>query len=114
MINLKSAAVSCEATYELRNTNEEHNSTNERKDDRMKVLDELERIQEAALNNKELRDEILKTRFDEEPVTAFCRLAREKGYEIYEMDLVYAGEEAYANEDDYYSLFMAAMEAADK
>ena len=63
----------------------------------MKVLDELERIQEAALNNKELRDEILKTRFDEEPVTAFCRLAREKGYEIYEMDLVYAGEEAYAS-----------------
>ena len=63
----------------------------------MKVLDELERIQKAALNNKELRDEILKTRFDEEPVTSFCRLAREKGYEIYEMDLVYAGEEAYAS-----------------
>lgn len=93
----------------------------------MKILDELERFQEAALKDALLRDRILKTKSEEEPVTAFCRLAREKGYEIYEMDLVYAGEEAYAsmrratngggenspmleNEDDYYSLFMAAIE----
>ena len=64
-------------------------------------------------------------------MTAFCRLAREKGYEIYEMDLVYAGEEAYAsmrratngggenspmleNEDDYYSLFFSAIETRKK
>ena len=95
----------------------------------MKILDELERFQETALKNKALRDQILRTKSYEEPVTAFCRLAREKGYEINEMDLVYAGEEAYAsmrratngggenspmleNEDDYYSLFIAAMEAA--
>ena len=97
----------------------------------MKVLDELDRFQEAGLKNKALRDQILKTRDDEEPLIAFCRLACAKGYEINAMDLVYAGEEAYAsmrratngggenspmleNEDDYYSLFMAAMEAADK
>ena len=93
----------------------------------MKVLDELERFQEAALKNKALREQILATESEEEPLSAFCRLAREKGFEIYEMDLVYAGEEAYAgmrratngggenspmleNEDDYYSLFMAAIE----
>ena len=92
----------------------------------MNVLDELERFQEAALKNESLRKQILATRNEEEPVTAFCRLARSKGYEIFEMDLVYAGEEAYANmrratngggenspmlenEDDYYSLFMAAI-----
>ena len=95
----------------------------------MTILDELERFQEAALKNKNLRERILRTRTEEEPVTAFCRLARKEGFEIYEMDLVYAGEEAYAamkrstngggenspmleNEDDYYSLFIAAIEAA--
>lgn len=93
----------------------------------MNVLSELGKLQEAALKNDSLRRQILATRAEEEPVTAFCRLARSKGYEIYEMDLVYAGEEAYAtmrratngggenspmleNEDDYYSLFMAAIE----
>ena len=70
---------------------------------------------------------IRNTKTAAEPLSAFCALAREKGFEIYEMDLVYAGEEAYAgmrratngggenspmleNEDDYYSLFMAAIE----
>lgn len=61
------------------------------------------------------------------PLSCFCRLARSLGYDINEMDLVYAGEEAYAgmrratngggenspmleNEDDYYSLFFSAIE----
>ena len=93
----------------------------------MNVLDELERFQEAALKDKVLRDEILQTKTEPDPLSAFCRLARPKGFELYEMDLVEAGEEAYAsmrratngggenspmleNEDDYYSLFMAAIE----
>ena len=93
----------------------------------MNVLDELERFQEAALKDKVLRDEILQTKTEPDPLSAFCRLARTKGFELYEMDLVEAGEEAYAsmrratngggenspmleNEDDYYSLFMAAIE----
>lgn len=93
----------------------------------MKVLDELERFREAALRDGALREEIIGTKAEQEPLSAFCRLARAKGFEIYEMDLVYAGEEAYAgmrratngggenspmleNEDDYYSLFMAAIE----
>ncbi len=93
----------------------------------MKVLDEMERFQEAALKDDELRQEILATAKEDNPLSSFCRLARAKGYEIYEMDLVYAGEEAYAgmrratngggenspmlqDEDDYYKLFMAALE----
>lgn len=93
----------------------------------MKVLDELERFQETALKDKVLRDQIIFTKTEEEPLSALCRLARANGFEIYEMDLVYAGEEAYAsmrratngggenspmleNEDDYYALFMAAIE----
>ena len=92
----------------------------------MKVLDEMERFQEAALKDDALRQEILATAKEDNPLSGFCRLARAKGYEIYEMDLVYAGEEAYAgmrlatngggenspmlqDEDDYYKLFMAAL-----
>lgn len=93
----------------------------------MKVLDELGRFQEAALKDDMLREQIIMTKAEEEPLSAFCRLARRSGFEIYEMDLVYAGEEACAgmrratngggenspmleNEDDYYGLFMAAIE----
>ncbi len=93
----------------------------------MKVLDELERLQEDALKDQTLRDKLLKTKDDENPLSCFCALARSLGYEIYDMDLVTAGEEAYAgmrratngggenspmleNEDDYYSLFFSAIE----
>jgi len=93
----------------------------------MKVLDELERLQEDALKNEDLRLKLLETRTGDNPLSCFCRLARSLGYDINEMDLVYAGEEAYAgmrratngggenspmleNEDDYYSLFFSAIE----
>ena len=93
----------------------------------MKVLDELERLQEDALKNEDLRIKLLETRTGDNPLSCFCRLARSLGYDINEMDLVYAGEEAYAgmrratngggenspmleNEDDYYSLFFSAIE----
>ena len=93
----------------------------------MKVLDELERFQEAALRDGALREEIISTKAEQEPLSAFCKLARAKGFEIYEMDLVYAGEEAYAGmrratngggenspmlegEDDFYELFLAQLQ----
>ena len=93
----------------------------------MKVLDELERLQEDALKNEDLRIKLLETKAGDNPLSCFCRLARSLGYNINEMDLVYAGEEAYAsmrratngggenspmleNEDDYYSLFFSAIE----
>lgn len=93
----------------------------------MKVIDELEKLQKDALQNEALRQQLIATKGDEEPLSAFCRLARKLGYDINEMDLVYAGEEAYAgmrratngggenspmleSEDDYYSLFFSAIE----
>lgn len=92
----------------------------------MNVLDELEKFQEAALKDEALRHQILETGAAKEPLSAFCKLARDKGFEIYEMDMISAGEEAYAgmrratngggenspmleHEDDYYRLFMAAI-----
>lgn len=64
------------------------------------------------------------TRLEKDPLTVFCRLCRELGYELYEMDLVSAGEDFYATmrrstngggenspklegEDDFYELLMA-------
>ena len=93
----------------------------------MKVLDELERLQEDALKDEVLRSKLIETRKEENPLSCFCRLARSLGYDINEMDLITAGEEAYAgmrratngggenspmleNEDDYYSLFFSAIE----
>ncbi len=62
----------------------------------MNIVDELERMQKAALNDENLKMRLLASREDEEPLSAFCAVAREAGFEIKEMDLVYAGEEAYA------------------
>ena len=42
----------------------------------MRILDELERFQEAALNNKVLRYQILRTRSEEEPVRRLYAIVR--------------------------------------
>ena len=93
----------------------------------MNITAELERLQKAALKDPELRRRLLDTKYAEEPLGCFCAEARSAGYDINEMDLVYAGEEAYAgmrratngggenspmleDEDDYYSMFMAAID----
>lgn len=93
----------------------------------MNVLAELEKLQKAAMRDPVLRQQLLQSREAAEPVSWFCKVARGAGYDINEMDLIYAGEEAYAgmrratngggenspmleNEDDYYSLFMSAIE----
>ena len=92
------------------------------------ILDELER---KVTHDKVLRETLLRTRMAEDPYGAFCRTCREAGYEIYEMDLICAGEEFHAamkrstngggenspmlsGEDDFYELFMAALEADDR
>lgn len=88
------------------------------------MLDELQR---KAQGNKEIRTKFLATRKEEDPLSAFCKLCRELGYEIYEMDLICAGEEFHAamkrstngggenspmleGEDDFYELFFAGFE----
>ncbi len=88
------------------------------------LLDELER---KALKDEALRERLMATRKDPNPLTAFCGVCREMGLEIYEMDLIEAGEFFYAaikrstngggenspvlkGEDDFYEMFFANLE----
>ena len=81
----------------------------------------------VGCRDEKLRAELLETRKDAQPLSAFCRKCRELGYEIYDMDLITAGEEFYATmrrstngggenspmlegEDDFYELFFAGLE----
>lgn len=92
----------------------------------MNILDMLDELQKKALHDEKLKEELLATRREANPLEAFCRKCRELGYELYEMDLVLAGEEFYATmkrstngggenspvlegEDDFYELFFAAL-----
>ncbi len=88
------------------------------------MLDELQR---KAMHDEALKEKLLATRQDPEPVRAFCRTCRDLGYEIYEMELISAGEEFHAamkrstngggenspmlaGEDDFYEMFFANLE----
>ncbi len=79
-----------------------------------------------ALHDPKLRVELLATKKASQPFAAFCSKCRKLGYEIYDMDLITAGEEAYAamrrstngggenspmleGEDDLYELFFAGL-----
>ena len=97
----------------------------------MTTLEILDRLQGDALKDGELRKKLLATRLEKDPLTVFSRLCRSLGYELYERDLVSAGEDFYATmrrstngggenspklegEDDFYELLMASLEAAEK
>ena len=86
----------------------------------------LDELKSKARRDEKLRAELLETRKNEQPLRAYCRKCRELGYEIYDMDLITAGEEFYATmrrstngggenspklsgEDDMYELFMTAI-----
>lgn len=92
------------------------------------ILDEL---MHKARRDPDLRRRFLETRKAEDPISAFCSLSRLLGYELYEMDLVMAGEEMYAamkrstngggenspklaGEDDLYELFFLELEGDPK
>lgn len=93
----------------------------------MGIAEMLDELKQKALRDPELRRELLETRKDSQPLSAFCRKCRELGLEVYEMDLITAGEEFYATmrrstngggenspklegEDDFYELFFAGLE----
>lgn len=84
----------------------------------------MDEIKNMVKKDIRLREEFLETRCQAYPLTAFCGKCRELGYEIYEMDLIDAGEEFYAaikrstngggenspvlkGEDDFYEMFFA-------
>lgn len=92
----------------------------------MNTLELLDRLQKKALQDSNLRKELLQTREDKNPLAAFCKKCRQLGYEIYEMELIQAGEEFYAQikrstngggenspmlegEDDFYEMFFASL-----
>ena len=89
----------------------------------MDVYEKLEELQEKALHDETMKQALLATRTEKEPIIAFCKKCQELGYEIYPMELINAGEEFYATmrrstngggenspklsgEDDMYELFM--------
>ena len=86
----------------------------------------LDEIQQRALSDIELKQKLLATKAAKEPLCEFCKICREYGYEIYEMDVICAGEEFHAamkrstngggenspklaDEDDFYELILAAL-----
>ena len=86
----------------------------------------LNTIQKQAQSDEALRDRFLETRKGPNPLSAFCTLCRELGYEIYPMDMIVASEETYAamkrstngggenspvleGEDDLYEDFFAPL-----
>lgn len=90
------------------------------------IIRALDELQNRAKKDSSLRAKLLQTREEQEPISAFCTVCREYGYEIYEMELVMAGEEFHAEmkrstngggenspmidgEDDFYELFLASL-----
>lgn len=93
----------------------------------MNTIEWLDALQTKAKKDPNLRESLLATRKEKNPVAAFCRKCQEEGYPIYEMDLIQAGEEFYAamrrstngggenspmldGEDDFYELFFASLD----
>ena len=91
------------------------------------IMDMLDELQTRALRDPKIREKMLATRNSKDPLGDFCQVCRDLGYEIYEMELVAAGEEFHAamkrstngggenspmlaGEDDFYELFMANLE----
>lgn len=93
----------------------------------MEIAVWLEELQKKARQDPALKNRFLATRKEPDPLAAFCRLCRDMGYPVYDMDLVGAGEEFYAaikrstngggenspaleGEDDFYEQFFADLE----
>ena len=93
----------------------------------MNITDCLDELSHQARTDEALRQALLATKEDTNPLDSFCRTCRKYGYEIYPMEVVQAGEEFYASmrrstngggenspklegEDDFYELFLAEIE----
>ena len=94
--------------------------------DHMNIGEMLDELKKRARKDPQSREKLLASREAASPLGAFCAVCREYGYEIYDMDLLQAGEEAYAamrrstngggenspllsEEDDYYEMFFADL-----
>lgn len=92
----------------------------------MNTAEMLNELQKKALKDEILKKNFLGTENAKEPLDEFCKICQQEGFEIYPMDVIIAGEEAYAamkrstngggenapmldGEDDFYELFLAAL-----
>ena len=92
----------------------------------MNVIDILDELSEKARRDNSLKEQLIATAEGMSPLTDFCRIARGLGYDLYEMDLIDAGEEFHAamkrstngggenspkltGQDDYYEMFLAEL-----
>lgn len=92
----------------------------------MNIWEILDEIKGRAGKEPGLRERLIGTREQEKPLSAFCEVCRQMGYELNEMDLIDAGEEFYAaikrstngggenspvleGEDDFYEMFFAGL-----
>ena len=92
----------------------------------MEVNDALNGLRKLARKEPEVREALLATRYADNPLKKFCDLSTSYGFPLYEMDLISAGEDAYAAmrrstngggenspmlrcEDDYYEIFMSEI-----
>jgi hypothetical protein len=95
-------------------------------EDIMNLGETLDELKRKAKKDPALRQMLLATRDEKNPLSAFCSVCRQLGYEVYEMDLIQEAEEAYAvmrrstngggenspllsGEDDYYEMFFADL-----
>ena len=91
------------------------------------VVGMLDELQNKALKDEGLKSAFLETRQSVDPIATFCQVCRKEGYDIYEMELICAGEEFHAAMkrstngggenspmlacgDDFYELFLSALE----
>ena len=92
----------------------------------MTILEQQDDLQRKALRESQIRKDLLATRQQSNPLSAFCKECQALGYEIYPLDLIQAGEEFYAQikrstngggenspmlegQDDLYEMFLAAL-----
>ena len=93
----------------------------------MSIGEMLDELALKARKDPQLKEDQKATRLAPNPLAAFCEKCRSCGYPVYDMDLLQAGEEAYAamrrstngggensplleGEDDYYEMFFAGLE----
>lgn len=92
----------------------------------MEITVMLDELLQKAKKDEKLKQTLLETRQEKNPLSAFCRVCQELGYPVYEMELIEVGEEFYASmrrstngggenspmlegEDDFYELFFASL-----
>lgn len=62
----------------------------------MFLYENFEKLKALARQDPELKRQLLDTRREKNSISVFCRIARQNGCELYPMDIIEAGEEAYA------------------